>query len=155
MASFERTFCLQVPSSTQNLALIREFVSAVGEQAGFGENETLQLALAVDEACTNVIEHAYQNEETHEVTVRVTVDEDAIAFEVIDRGRGFDPAQEPALPVEELIRRRRSGGLGLRLIRTIMDDVQYRIVPGQMNELRMVKKRRREGEVKPESGGSR
>lgn len=154
MASFERTFCLQVPSSTENLALIREFVSAIGEQAGFSENETVKLALAVDEACTNVIEHAYQNEASHEVTVRVTVDDEEVAFEVIDRGRGFDPAQEPALPVEELIRRRRSGGLGLRLIRTIMDDVQYRIVPGQMNELRMVKKRRPAGGVRPESGGS-
>ncbi len=153
MASFERTFCLQVPSSTENLALIREFVSAIGEQAGFSENETMKLALAVDEACTNVIEHAYQNEASHEVTVRVTVDDEEVAFEVIDRGRGFDPAQEPALPVEELIRRRRSGGLGLRLIRTIMDDVQYRIVPGQMNELRMVKKRRPAGGVRPESGG--
>ncbi|MFZ5928513.1 MAG: ATP-binding protein [Acidobacteriota bacterium] len=155
MASFERTFCLQVPSSTENLALVREFVSAVGEQAGFDENETLKLALAVDEACTNVIEHAYQNEETHEVTVRVTVDEESIAFEVIDRGRGFDPTQEPALPVEELIRRRRSGGLGLRLIRTIMDEVQYRMVPGQKNELRMVKKRRPAGGVKPEPGAPR
>jgi anti-sigma regulatory factor (Ser/Thr protein kinase) len=147
MASFERTFCLQVPSSTENLALIREFVSAIGEQAGFSENETMKLALAV-------IEHAYQNEASHEVTVRVTVDDEEVAFEVIDRGRGFDPTQEPALPVEELIRRRRSGGLGLRLIRTIMDDVQYRIVPGQMNELRMVKKRRPAGGVRPESGGS-
>lgn len=155
MASFERTFCLQVPSSTENLALIREFVSAIGEQAGFSENETIKLALAVDEACTNVIEHAYQNEASHEVTVRVTVDDEEVAFEVIDRGRGFDPTQEPPLPVEELIRRRRSGGLGLRLIRTIMDDVQYRIVPGQMNELRMVKKRRPAGDVKPEPGGSR
>jgi serine/threonine-protein kinase RsbW len=142
MASYERTFCLQVPSSTENLAMIREFVSAIGEQAGFNENETLKLALAVDEACTNVIEHAYQNEETHEVTVRVTVDEEEITFEVIDRGRGFDPTQEPPLPLEELVRQRRSGGLGLRLIRTIMDEVQYRMSPGQRNELRMVKKRR-------------
>lgn len=154
MASFERTFCLQVPSSTENLALVREFVCALGEQAGFSENETIKLALAVDEACTNVIEHAYQNEAAHEVTVRVTVDEEEIAFEVIDRGRGFDPAMEPALPLEELIRRRRGGGLGLRLIRTIMDDVQYRIVPGQMNELRMVKKRK-PGGVSPEPGAPR
>lgn len=152
MASYEHTFCLQVPSSTENLALIREFVSAIGEQAGFGETETVKLALAVDEACTNVIEHAYQNEATHEVTVRVTVDENEITFEVIDRGRGFDPTQEPILPVEELIRQRRSGGLGLRLIRSIMDDVQYRIVPGQMNELRMVKKRRPAGGVSPAPG---
>ncbi|MCS7044708.1 MAG: ATP-binding protein [Bryobacteraceae bacterium] len=145
MASYERTFCLQVPSSTENLALIREFVAAIGEQAGFSENETARLALAVDEACTNVIEHAYENEATHEVTVRVTVDEDEIVFEVIDRGKGFDPTQAPVLPVEELIRQRRSGGLGLRLIRSIMDDVQYRIVPGEKNELKMIKKRRAGG----------
>lgn len=149
MARYERTFCLQVPSSTENLALIREFVAAIGEQAGFSENETARLALAVDEACTNVIEHAYNNEATHEVTVRVTVDEDEIVFEVIDRGKGFDPTQAPVLPVEELIRQRRSGGLGLRLIRSIMDDVQYRIVPGEMNELKMVKKRRPGGSPPP------
>lgn len=149
MASYERSFCLQVPSSTENLALIREFVAAIGEQAGFSENETARLALAVDEACTNVIEHAYDNESTHEVTVRVTVDEDEIVFEVIDRGKGFDPTQAPMLPVEELIRQRRSGGLGLRLIRSIMDDVQYRIVPGEKNELKMVKKRRPSGSPPP------
>jgi len=155
MASFERTFCLQVPSSTENLALIREFVSAIGEQAGFDENETARLALAVDEACTNVIEHAYGNEATHEVTVRVTVDEDEIVFEVIDRGKGFDPTRTPMLPVEELIRQRKSGGLGLRLIRNIMDDVQYRMIPGQMNELKMVKKRHPGGSPSPAPGPPR
>ena len=155
MASFERTFCLQVPSSTENLALIREFVSAIGEQSGFDENETARLALAVDEACTNVIEHAYDNESTHEVTVRVTVDEDEIVFEVIDRGKGFDPTRTPMLPVEELIRQRKSGGLGLRLIRNIMDDVQYRMIPGEMNELRMVKKRRPGGNTSPAPGPPR
>lgn len=157
MASFERTFCLQVPSSTENLALIREFVAAIGEQAGFSENEIARLALAVDEACTNVIEHSYDNEATHEVTVRVTVDEEEIVFEVIDRGKSFDPTQAPVLPVEELIRQRRSGGLGLRLIRSIMDDVQYRIVPGEKNELKMVKKRRppASGPSTPASGAPR
>lgn len=141
MPFYERTFCLQVPSSTENLALIRDFVSTIGAQAGFDENESARLALAVDEACTNVIEHAYSHEATHEVTVRVTVDEKEIAFDIIDTGKGFDPGQAEPMPIEELIRQRKSGGLGLRLIRTIMDDLQYRIVPGKMNQLHMVKKR--------------
>lgn len=140
MPSFERTFSMNVPSSTENLALIRDFVSGIGAQAGFDENEAARLALAVDEACANVMEHAYQLEEMHEVTVRVVVDADEIKFEIIDTGRGFEPGQTDEMRVEELIKQRKSGGLGLRLIRTIMDDVQYRIVPGEKNELRMIKK---------------
>jgi serine/threonine-protein kinase RsbW len=140
MPSFERTFTMNVPSSTENLALIRDFVSGIGAQAGFDENEAARLALAVDEACANVIEHAYQLEATHEVTIHVVVDDQEIKFDIVDTGRGFDPSQAGELQVEELIRQRKSGGLGLRLIRTIMDDVQYRIIPGEKNELRMVKR---------------
>lgn len=143
MPSFERTFSMRVPSSTENLALIRDFVSGIGAQVGFDEHDAARLALAVDEACANVIEHAYQLDATHEVTVRVVVDDEEIRFDIIDTGRGFDPSQAGELQVEELIRQRKSGGLGLRLIRTIMDDVQYRIVPGEKNELRMVKKLRK------------
>ena len=143
MAQFEKSFTLQVPSSTENLALIREFVSVIGVQAGFDEKDVMRLQLALDEACANVIEHAYDLEATHEVTVRALIDDDAIRFEVIDRGKGFDPAHIREQNIDELIRDRRSGGLGLRLIRSIMDDVQYQIVPGQKNELRMVKRLRK------------
>ncbi|WP_321477820.1 ATP-binding protein [uncultured Paludibaculum sp.] len=140
MPSYEKTFSLKVPSSTENLAMIRDFVSNIGVQVGFNEGEVARLALAVDEACANVIEHAYGLEDTHDVTIRAVVDDDALRFEIIDTGRGFDPAQMQPQEVEELIRQRKSGGLGLRLIRTIMDDVQYRIVPGEKNELRMTKR---------------
>ncbi|MBI5085959.1 MAG: ATP-binding protein [Acidobacteria bacterium] len=140
MPSFERTFSLKVPSSTENLALIRDFVSNIGSQVGFDDNEVARIALAVDEACANVIEHAYGSDTTRVVTVRAVVDEDALRFEIVDNGLGFDPALVEPLQVEELIRQRRSGGLGLRLIRQIMDDVQYHIGPGGKNELLMVKK---------------
>jgi len=140
VAQFEKSFTLQVPSSTGNLALIREFVSTVGAQAGFDEKDVMRLQLAVDEACANVIEHAYDLEDTHEVTVHALVDDDAIHFEIVDNGKGFDPARVQEQNLDELIRDRRSGGLGLRLIRSIMDDVQYQIIPGEKNELRMVKK---------------
>lgn len=139
MPSFERTFSLNVPSSTANLAMIRDFVSNIGAQSGFTDDEVARLALAVDEACANVIEHAYSQEVTHDVMVRAIVDDDALRFEIVDSGRHFDPAQIQSEDVEELIRQRKSGGLGLRLIRSIMDDVQYRIIPGEKNELRMTK----------------
>ncbi|MBM3728783.1 MAG: ATP-binding protein [Acidobacteria bacterium] len=143
MPSIEQTFTLQVPSSTVNLAMIREFVARVGGMAGFGENDVAKLELAVDEACANVIEHAYDSDTTKQVSVRATFDDEQIQIEIIDRGRGFDPSSIPQQDLDQLIAQRRSGGLGLRLIRTIMDDVQYQIVPGEKNELRMVKKIRK------------
>jgi serine/threonine-protein kinase RsbW len=140
MASFEKTFSLHVPSSTENLAMIRDFVSNIGQQAGLDDAQVMRLALAVDEACANVIEHAYGSEQIHQVTIRGEFDSDELSFVIVDTGRHFDPAALRPEPIEELVRQRKSGGLGLRLIRTIMDDVQYRIIPGEKNELRMVKK---------------
>jgi serine/threonine-protein kinase RsbW len=140
MDAFERTFTLNVPSSTENLAMIRDFVASIGSKAGFDENEVARITLAVDEACANVIEHAYSSDDTHLVTIRATLDSSDLVFDIIDNGRGFIAAEITQLDVDELIRQRKSGGLGLRLIRAVMDDVKYQITPGEKNELRMVKR---------------
>jgi len=144
MSSIERKFTLQVPSSTENLALIREFVTTVGRQAQFEEAEILNLELAVDEACANVIEHAYGHDITKEVVVRAKFDEESLQISVIDEGLGFDPNKTPQDSVEQLIHDRKSGGLGIRLIRKLMDEVSYEIMPGQKNELHMTKKIRKD-----------
>jgi serine/threonine-protein kinase RsbW len=143
MEAFERKFLIQVPSSTANLVLIREFVSGVGNQAGLTSSEIGKLELAVDEACANVIEHAYQHDMTKEVVVRAAFDETALRIVVEDTGRGFDPSSVPAARVDQLIALRRSGGLGLELIRKIMDEVHYEMDPGRKNELSMVMRLRK------------
>lgn len=144
MSSIERKFTLKVPSSTENLALIREFVATIGNQAGLDESGVAQLELAVDEACANVIEHAYGHDITKEVVVRAIFDNEFLRIAVIDEGRGFDPNKMPQDSVEQLIHERKSGGLGIRLIKTLMDEVSYEIVPGQKNELHMTKKIRKD-----------
>ena len=140
MPSLERTFILQVPSSTENLALIRDFVTSVGTQAGFSAAEVAQLELAVDEACANVIEHAYGRDLTKEVSVRALVDDDVVEIDVIDTGQSFDPSAVEQKELDELISKRQSGGLGMRLIKTMMDEVHYEMIPGKKNELRMIKR---------------
>jgi serine/threonine-protein kinase RsbW len=140
MDSVERTFQLHVPSSTENLAMIRDFVAKIGERAGMDAPELAQLELAVDEACANVIEHAYGSDDTREVTVKATLDPESVQIEIIDTGRGFDPSKIEQVNLDQLINKRKSGGLGMRLIQSLMDEVQYQIVPGQKNELRMVKR---------------
>lgn len=144
MASMERRFVLEVPSSTENLAVIRGFINLIGERAGWPPAEISKLELAVDEACANVIEHAYGKDNTKEVTLRATFDDDSIEIFVIDSGRGFDPASVPQPDLEKLVSARKSGGLGMRLMRLFMDEVHYQMVPGEKNELRM-KKRLKKG----------
>lgn len=143
MPPFEHSFTLDVPSSTQNLAIIRDFVSRIASQAGLADADVASLELAVDEACANVIEHAYGNDATKQVVVRALFDDDTLQIHVVDSGLGFDPSGIKEEELRELVEKRRTGGLGLRLIRSLMDEVHYEIEPGVKNELRMVKKLRR------------
>ncbi|MFN2455420.1 MAG: ATP-binding protein [Pyrinomonadaceae bacterium] len=140
MPTIERAFTLHVPSSTENLALIREFVATIGTQAGLDSKGVAQLELAVDEACANVIEHAYGHDATKEVVVRGTFDQDELRISVEDTGRGFDPDSVPPAELERLVQERKSGGLGMRLMKSLMDEVHYEIEPGKKNELHMVKR---------------
>lgn len=140
MTSLERTFSLKVPSATENLALIREFVGNVGSQAGLVDDDVAKLELAVDEAVANVIEHAHGHDSNKEVTVRATFDAVTLRIEVVDEGEGFDPTTVPTTPVEQMVHDRRTGGLGLRVMRSLMDEVSYEIIPGERNRLRLLKR---------------
>jgi serine/threonine-protein kinase RsbW len=143
MENFERRFLLHVPSSTENLALIRDFVGNIGKQAGLAETELSMVELAVDEACANVIEHAYGLDQTKEVIVRARIDEGAITIEVVDTGKGWDPGAVEQKDITRLVEERRSGGLGMRMMKLVMDEVEYKIKPGEHNELRMTKRLRK------------
>src|ERR1051325_646640 len=146
MEAVERTFQLHVPSSTENLSMIREFVVGIGQRAGFSDSEVAKLVLAVDEACANVIEHAYGSDTTREVTVKATMDGEAVEIKIVDTGRCFEPGQVEQDNLEQLISKRKSGGLGMRLIQSCVDELQYQIIPGQKNELRMVKRLKKKKE---------
>ncbi len=140
MASFERTFALHVPSSTENLSMIRDFVRSIGTQSGMNDMDVARLEMAVDEACSNVMEHAYGLDSTKEVSIRATVDDHAVQIVVVDTGKGFDPSSVEQKKLEDLISAKRTGGLGMRLMKSFMDEVHYAMIPGVKNELTMVKK---------------
>lgn len=143
MPPVERTFSLHVPSSTENLSLIRDFVKGIGIQAGMDEMDVAMLEMSVDEACSNVIEHAYNSDSTQEVAIRATVDDWSVQIEVVDTGKGFDPAEVEQTKLENLISAKRSGGLGMRIMKTFMDEVRYESIKGVKNELRMIKRLRK------------
>ena len=130
---------LFVAADVENLAEIRRFVREEATALGAGEEAICDLELAVDEAACNVICHGYKGRGGM-IQVRVERDGDRLAVRVRDEAPLFDPTRHPlpdvTLPLEE----RRLGGLGIFLIRQVMDEVVYRVTPEGGNELSLIKR---------------
>ncbi len=88
---------------------------------GFEEDEVQFIILAVDEACTNVIRHAYDGRTDGEIVLSCSAREDRIEFLVVDHGKTAEAGQLAPRSMDEV----RPGGLGTYLIRSIMDEVRY------------------------------
>ncbi len=123
----ERVLELQIPASPEFIAVVRLVVSSmVTARRELADDRIDDLKLAVSEACTNAIE-AHDDAATEQpVTVRVFEDDDRVEVDIVDEGRGFDPTAVPAHPpVTDPDRLNFERGLGIRLIRTLVDEVAF------------------------------
>jgi serine/threonine-protein kinase RsbW len=120
---------LRVPSRTEYLAAIRDVTRRVAEAEGFDAAQADQLALAVDEASTNVIEHAYRGAPDRRIELRFDARGDELRVEVVDDGEAVDPQAVPEVDLRRYASERRTGGLGMHLMGRIMDTVTFRRTP--------------------------
>jgi serine/threonine-protein kinase RsbW len=134
-------FHLKLPAKSENLDIIRKFVAGIAENVGFNEDEIYQIELAVDEACANVVRHAYRGIDVPhpEILVTVRTRKNGIEISIADRGKGFDPDKLPTPDMDEYLKKMKPGGLGVHLIKSLMDKVTFSIKPGVRNEVKMVK----------------
>ena len=117
---------LSLPSETAYLGLVRELTKRMAEVAGFAEPVAERLALAVDEATTNVIEHAYHGSGDREIELRIEDRGPDFRVEVVDSGATVDPRAVPRVDLGRYVSERRTGGLGVHLMEKIMDSVTFR-----------------------------
>lgn len=134
---------LTIESRTERLNSVREFVSTAARKFGFTDEEVGKIALAVDEACTNVIKHAYRYEPDKPITVTISGEGTAFEIAIKDQGLQFDPGTVPTPNMKEYLTHYRKGGLGVYLMKSLMDQVVYSIKPGKPNEVRLIKYRSR------------
>ena len=137
---------VKIPSETSYLALVRELTKKMAEAAGFPEATAERLALAVDEATTNVIEHAYKGALDQEIELRFEDRGPEFRVEIIDTGEMIDPRTVPRVDLERFVTERRTGGLGMHLMEKIMDSCTFRR-SGRRNVCLLVK--RKEGAAAP------
>jgi serine/threonine-protein kinase RsbW len=130
---------LNIESRTERLIAVREFVSSAARSFGFGDEDVSKIALAVDEACTNIIKHAYRFDPGKSITITVRNRNGAFEVVIQDFGREFDPQKVPTPDMQEYLSHFRRGGLGVYLMKSLMDKVEYAIVPGKKNEVRLIK----------------
>lgn len=135
----QKQYRLRIPSQTENLEMIREFVSGVAKKVGFSQEESNKIELAVDEACTNVIEHAYQKDETKDIDVAVKIELQKLTVVVTDSGESFSANDVEMPDMKSYLAELRVGGLGIYLMKTLMDEVNYKTQPNGKNEVHMVK----------------
>ena len=130
---------LRVKSRTDNLSLIRDFVSENAINAGIEQTTVDKIMLAVDEACTNIIKHAYKSSPEGEIILNIEFDEETFTITIIDYGQSFEPDSVPLPDLQKYYREHKVGGLGMYLMKSLMDDVKYTSVPGKYNRVLLSK----------------
>ncbi|MCB0280945.1 MAG: ATP-binding protein [Calditrichae bacterium] len=130
---------IRFPSRTDNLEMVRDFVHGLAVKAGFVEERADQISLAVDEACTNVIKHAHKFNARRMIDLAVIYDKSQIEIIITDKGKGFDPRKLQKPDLSKYIHEAKMGGLGIHLMKTLMDEVNYTFNPGVKNQVSMVK----------------
>jgi serine/threonine-protein kinase RsbW len=144
-----------VAGKFKNLKKILGFVQKIVREAGFNEAENYKIQLAVDEAFTNIIEHAYGGENVGDVECSCEFNDPELVIQLIDFGRSFDPNSIDAPDLNSNLMDRKTGGLGLYFIHQLMDEVKFYCIPENglltspgfskrpCNVLEMVKRRSR------------
>ena len=123
-------------SEITNLAHnVREF----GERNKLSDKIISDLTLALEERVVNVISYAYQDSIGHDITINISLKDKELILEVKDGGQPFNPLEVPEPDIQKPLEERKVGGLGIFLINTLMDEVEYRREEG-LNILLMKKK---------------
>ncbi len=136
-----KIYRIQISAATENLSIIRGFIQQIAQKAGFDAEQIDQIKLAVDEACTNAIKHAYRFDASKMIDLEIRLSDDQLEIVVTDYGPGFDPSKLDQPDINKNAKKAKPGGLGIHLMKTLMDAVDFNIIPGQKTQVHLVKYR--------------
>lgn len=129
------------PADFAQLDAIRDFVGEAATQAGFSSQEIYAVQLATDEACSNVIEHAYKNMRGGDIEITCDVRPGEVKIVIHDHGLKFDMGKVKKPNLSKRLEDREVGGLGVYFIYKLMDEVEFVSTKKEGNTLTMVKRK--------------
>jgi anti-sigma regulatory factor (Ser/Thr protein kinase) len=132
---------VQFSAKFEYLDEIRDFVGDIARAGGFGDKDVYNIQLAADEAASNIIEHAYEGVSNGLLELSCEVRNSSIIIVMVDHGESFDPSAIPMPDLKADLSERKIGGLGIFLMRKLMDEVHYES-KSTGNILTMIKRKR-------------
>ncbi|RLC02145.1 MAG: hypothetical protein DRH34_07880 [Deltaproteobacteria bacterium] len=130
------TIHLCILSHPANLKDVRRVMIDITAKVGMSKEEAGSIILAVDEACSNIIEHSYKNDYTQKIDLTIKLETQFLTIAIIDEGIRFDINSIETRDINEI----RPGGLGIYIIKQVMDTVEYSRTPEGKNIIKMIKK---------------
>lgn len=131
---------IRLPNRLRYLSTVADFLKSVCQNHEIPDEDIENILLAVDEASTNVIKYAYQIGSPNFFTVRVTFGRKQVQVDLLDHGRRFNPLENPLPHRERLTGDEESLGMGISVMKNVMDDVRYRYSPSEGNRLMLIKR---------------
>ena len=133
---------MQFTAKFEYLDEIREFVGDIARAGKFSDKDVYNIQLASDEAASNIIEHAYEGISDGVLEISCGLKKDELTIILVDHGESFDPSEVPMPNLKADLSERKIGGLGLYLMRKLMDEVYYDADPkNNRNTLTLIKRR--------------
>lgn len=126
---------IKIPSEPKFLKIIRSTMNHICETMGFSQEDTNNITLAVDEACSNIIKHAYCGATDQLIEVLIQLHPDRLEVLLQDYGKKVNVRQIKSRELDDV----RPGGLGVHLIKSVMDIVSYENCSKNCNQLQLVK----------------
>ena len=133
------------PGRYDSLTGIVDFVTTAAETAGLNARDVQAVQLAVDEACSNIIQHAYGGEGRGDIECTCCIGADGLTMTLTDHGASFSPHDVPIPDLGADLEGRMEGGLGIFIMRKMMDEIRFAFAPESGNVLTMVKRRETQG----------
>ena len=133
-AQMEIRIANRIPEIEQVCEKIEDF----GKSIGLDQKFIFALHLALDEILTNIISYGYDDKKTHEIIVNLAIDKGSLVMEIEDDAHPFNPDQAPQPDLDTPLQQRKIGGLGIYLVKNLMDSLHYESSHGK-NKLTLMK----------------
>ena len=130
---------LTLTNDVSNIPELTKFVNEVCREVDFNNSKTKQVRLAMEEAVVNVIDYAYPHGTTEKIYIEAVANDERLKFTITDSGKPFDITAYPEVDLNIPAEERPIGGLGIHIVRQMMDSINYNRIDGK-NVLTLRKK---------------